>query len=303
MKTTHLVTKSSLIGLVVAFAALGLTSGLAQAQQVTLQAGGNTNLYTSENLTFGGDKKESTPATLGAGNYKESATGASFYVYCLDPLTFLGNPLTYTKLTGSGNAALSTFITAGTAPDSVNSYTEQFSKGVYTAVNNTTTAASSYDDQATGTGANRVLSKVTELFNYAYADATNTGSAIKSAAFQYALWEILGDTKAGTSAGTWVDYNSASGGLREGTIASVTAVNTSLQAQVNTYLTALNTGVWGSVGSFTNYTFTVYNSSASQTLVSVTQAGNKVPEPGSLALAGLAFAGLAFTRRQSKRKS
>ena len=302
MKTTHLVTKSSLIGLVVAIATLGLTSGLAQAQQVTLQAGGNTNLYTSENLTFGGNKKESTPATLGAGNYKESATGASFYVYCLDPLTFLGNPLTYTKLTGSGNAALSTFITAGTATDSVNSYTEQFSKGDYTAVNNAT-PASSYDDQTTVAGASRVLSKVTELFNYAYADATNTGSAIKSAAFQYALWEILGDTKAGTSAGTWVDYNSASGGLREGTIASATAVNTSLQAQVNTYLTALNTGVWGSVGSFTNYTFTVYNSSASQTLVSVTQAGNKVPEPGSLALAGLAFAGLAFTRRQSKRKS
>jgi len=305
MKTSHFDTKSNVISLVFGFAALGLSAGSAQAQTVTLQGGANANLYKAENLTFGSNKLEKVPATLGAGNYKESTNGASFYVYCLDPLTSLGNPLTYTKLTGIGNSALSTFITDGTVTTSVNSYTEQFGKGAYTAVNNTT-ASLSYDDQATGAGASRVLSKVTELFNYAYADATNTGSATKSAAFQYALWEILGDTKGTT--GAWTAYSANGGGLREGTIANVGAYDATLGAQINTYLTALNTGTqagWSTAGLSTasNYTFTVYNSSTSQTLVSVTPTGNSVPEPGSLALAGLAFAGLAFSRRQSKRKN
>lgn len=284
-----------------------LVASLSHAQTVTLQTGSSANQYKTENLTFG-QTLEKKPATLGAGNYKESSNGASFWVYCLDPLTSLGNPLTYTKLTGSGNAALSTFISSPVVANSVTSYTEQFGKGGdYATVSSSAVAtANKYDEQASGTAGNtRVLNKVTELFNYAYADATLTGNSTKSAAFQFALWEVLGDTKAGASAGTWASYNAASGGLREGTkLGGATAIlDAGLRTQINTYLTALNTGNWAGIGTGTasNYTFTVFNSASSQTLVSVTQTA--IPEPGSLALAGLALFGVVYTRRQGKAKT
>ncbi|WP_310386952.1 hypothetical protein, partial [Roseateles sp.] len=105
-----------------------LVAGLSHAQTVTLQAGGSANQYKTENLTFG-QTLEKKPATMGASSYKESTNGASFWVYCLDPLTSLGNPLTYTKLTGSSNAALGTFISSPVVANSVTSYTEQFGKG------------------------------------------------------------------------------------------------------------------------------------------------------------------------------
>lgn len=310
MKLTIPAAKTSLFCHAAAVAVLGLSAGLSHAQNVTLQDGNLGTQFRSENLTFG-ETLNKTPATLGASSYKESTNGASFWVYCLDPLTSITSPLNYTKLTGSGNGALNQFITTAGTPSNFTSYNEQFGKtgGDYAkaALGNSNVANSKYDDQTAATAGNaRVLSKITDLFSYAYADATLTNSLTKSAAFQYALWEVLGDTKGTT--GNWLSYSSTTGGLREGTTwgGSSDLVNvgysTALKNQIDVYLAALNTGNWAGIGTgkATNYTFTVYNSSTSQTLVSVTPQSNGVPEPGSLALAGLALFGVVYTRRQSK---
>jgi hypothetical protein len=136
-----------------------------------------------------------------------------------------------------------------------------------------------------------VLSKITELYNYAYADSQT--SAAKSAAFAFALWEIEGETVA--------PYSTSTGGLR------------STDANLGIYLAGLNTHDWGGL-SFQAYDFGVYqadpiNSSQSFLYVSAVT-GNRnqgadapIPEPstGLLVAAGvLAWVG---SRRASRRSS
>jgi len=135
-----------------------------------------------------------------------------------------------------------------------------------------------------------VLSKIQELYNYAYADSL-TGAA-NSAAFAFALWEIEGETVSPYSTGT--------GGLR------------STDANLGTYLSGLNTGNWGSL-SYQAYDFTVYQAdpiSSSQSFLAVTAvSGHKntgadapIPEPstGLLVAAGaLAWVGSRRVGRRS----
>ncbi len=253
-------------GVTTAVLALGVT-GQALANNVTLSNSGQsiTSGYT---VKFGSES--SKQVTMGALGMSDG--NSNFWVYCLDPLTATNLPGSYTT------TSLSNFVTGG-------AYESLFNKPAYTK----STIQPYYDNQNTGT----VLNRLSALYEHAYSDSLT--SSLKSAAFQYAVWEIEGESSLSTTAGG-LRYTGGSGTFRN---------------QADAYLTALTSGNWSNVNGVnltttTNYTFTVYASNplgGSQTFLRVTpKTGNGTPNevstPGSLALAGLGLFGLAFSRRR-----
>ncbi|MCH7344069.1 PEP-CTERM sorting domain-containing protein [Pelomonas sp. CA6] len=262
--------------------AMGFALGALQAQA------GNANL-SSANQTKGtsatvyfGDSSRS--ASFRSQKVTDTSSNESFWVYCVDPLTSTDLPSSYTTM------SLSDWLT----PTGSSEYKAQFSQGSYT--------SSTYTNPASGNkyiarNEATVLSKLTELYAHAYAEAdpTKSGNDTKVAAFQWAVWELEGES----------NYSSTAGGLRFNTAAATP--NASLKTQVDAYLSALASGNWSNVNgtdlsATTNYTYTVYQSNnfASQSFLRVTAAGNSnnVPEPGSLALAGMALFGVFSLRRK-----
>jgi len=272
----------------IAAVALTLGAGLAHAQTVTLSDGsinGSSNKYEVEPVKFGSNASSNT--TMGAFAVNDGS-GASFWVYCLDPLTTANLPGTYTK------TSLGTFMNDGSVSNGMRSYTEQFAGTPYTAVQASyDDARLSSDNSNTNKTTIQVQGKIEELYSRAYADSLT--SSAKSAAFQFALWELEGETKSTST------YGRSTGGLTTG------SSDTAFTGALDKYLKALNTaagstGDWASIGlgAITNYTFTVYNSTTSQNLLRVDKASTGVPEPGTLALAGAALFGIAYTRRKAK---
>lgn len=229
-----------------------------------------SDLIQGRTLKFGNE----TPDGRSMGSFEvRDSSNNEFWVYCLDPLTGFSTAQPYSTM------PLSTWLLSnGTAN---NGYDALFDTSRYT--NDTIDngrAAGGYFDRNTAT----VLNKLTELYQHAYNDSLT--SNLKSAAFQYAIWEIEGDT--GYSAST------AAGGLE------YTGGNATFASQVGNYLTALNTGNWAAIGlaAVTNFTFTVYQPGvgSSQVLLSAKPSG--VPEPSTLALALLGVVGAASLGRR-----
>ncbi|MCV2354110.1 PEP-CTERM sorting domain-containing protein [Paucibacter sp. B2R-40] len=255
-----------------AIALLGLATGAAHATVELTKTG--ANLFDGRTVQFG-SVVPGGQSTMGAWKVNETNGAQNFWVYCLDPLHTSISPDTYDKV------SLSNFVTAAAADAG---YTKLFASTPYQANG----IVNLYDDSTNATTA-KVLNNLTSLYQHAYADSLT--DAKKSAAFQYAIWEIEGD-----GAGA---YSRTTGSFKYTGTDSADGVFT---ATVDKYLAGLNTGTWANgLTTVTNYTFNVYNpnpSGSGQAVMSATA----VPEPGSLALAGLALFGMVYTRRQSKAK-
>jgi hypothetical protein len=259
------------------------------ATTVTKATGTGSSLGETHSLVFGNTAARNV--NMGAWKVNEgtsSTLGAnSFWVYCLDPLNNYISPDTYDKVD------LSNFVNGykATPTGPTLGYASIFAGAKYQAAG----VQGVYDDSTTTTS--RVLSDLTNLFQHAYADSIT--SSVKSAAFQFAIWEILGD---GAGQSTNKKYYSA-GYTNSGLDVTADAANNTqaFKSQVDTYLNGLN-GTWAAgLSGTTNYTFSVYNpnpSGSGQALIRAT--ANAVPEPGSLALVSLAVFGVVYTRRKGK---
>ncbi len=237
------------------------------------------SLLKSEKMKFGTNSAGSVSA--GALWATESPSNSSFWVYCLDPLVSAHSPTAETPYGLTAFLGSSSYFGAAAYANVGSVYVKQ----------NATT----------------VQNNLVELYSHAYNDSLT--SKTKSAAFQYAIWEILGETEA--------NYGTDVGGLKANTY--VGNSDSAFRAQADAYLSALNaTGneaaVWGAVNGFNlsaaqNFTYTVYTpntTGSSQAFLGVVASTltstNGVPEPGTGVLA--AMGALAwFGARQRKNKA
>ena len=255
--------KSYVVAAIVGLGLIG-ASGTSLAQTTKLYEQAGTKTSTNGGL---GARKVDTGNT--------ATTADDFWVYCIDTGTSWTNGTTNTVVSGLDNYLIN-LVGARTQTY----YREQFSTGAYTATN-------SYGDLTTPA---TVRANLDELFRYAYADSLT--SNVKSASFQYAVWEVLGEKTSGV---TGNPYSRTTG--FKGTN------DTELNSQIDAYLNSIYTHSWGSLTA-TNYSFTIYYAAGtSQAQIGVTPlpSGNGVPEPGSMLLVALSgMAAVATTRRKRR---
>lgn len=275
MKNTVIFAKR--LGVSLGLAALSLVSVSAQAQ--SLYDGSATDKTGSYQLKFGNTYKEA-PMSLGALSVSSNSNKSnSFWVYCLDPLNSANLPSAYQTV------GLENFVKSNSGTPT---YQALFTAAPYSSVSLKTGSASTSYEMRDKT---KVYDNLVELYSHAYADSLNNTE--KSAAFQFAIWSILGEDP--------TRYSATDGGLRH------TGSSTTFRAQANAYLSAVNNDSWGAVNGVnlsttTSYTYTVYASSTlgtSQTFLAVTpKPSTGVPEPTSALLAAIGLVGIGLSRRR-----
>jgi hypothetical protein len=239
----------------------------AQAQAQVLNSSGSLGEAHALSLNAGASYASTW---RGANSLNDGAS--TFWAYCIDARTGYTNGSHYTA------TSLSNFLGA------TGRYASQFGQAAYTS-----TASTGYVAQHVATVQNSLIN----LFAHAYADSLT--SAVKAAAFSYAVWEIMGETS----------YNTNTGGLRSNEVSA-------WRTQTDAYLSALSTNSWSNVNgvnlnSAMSYLYTVYYTAAqgaSQSFLRVTQnTGTGVPEPGSLALTLVGLLGVGHMVRRKRQRA
>ncbi|MBB2486865.1 PEP-CTERM sorting domain-containing protein [Mitsuaria sp. WAJ17] len=282
MSTAALTKTFATLGASLGFAVLSMGSALAYN---TSLSNTGTNRYSQADLQIGAYTKGNQ--TMGASLINDSTAGKQFWVYCVDPLTT--SKLTSTYATATLDSFMGVTLNSGGVATGGNgaasAYKTLFTSAPYSTVDN-------YEYQS---GTVSLYNNLVELYSYAYKDSMTSNT--KSAAFQYVLWELLGD------AGSGVADPTKSGG------AYFSNTNfESVRTQAEKYLDALNNAnesFWTSSLGLTKsaYNYTVYKSTSSpssQAFLAVSDKPSKVPEPGSIALAFAAFGAVAYTRRRKQ---
>jgi hypothetical protein len=276
----------------VTFAAQLLLVGAANAETLVIKDYGPVNGfvdgYNNQSMTLNFPAVTSTNGgpvfntIAGSMNIKDSNNN-NYIAYCIDPLTYLNSPASYSL-------------------QNLETYLDPSAAGAY----NTQFQLARYVDASNGTGpffTNQravVESRLNELYKYAYKDSLT--NSVNGAAFQYAIWELVGENDAQLGAGV--------GGL--------TMTNNALAAaRADQYLTALTAAsevsAWSGIGLSANantYIFNVWvpspSQSGSQAHVFVTEGGptggSNVPEPSTAAL-GLLGALAAMRSLKGRRKT
>lgn len=134
------------------------------------------------------------------------------------------------------------------------------------------------------------------LWHHAFAMATATSSsegtpAVRAAAFQWLAWDILGDA---TSNGGVIDLTS--GSVRLDTTA--TGNTASVRTLATTWGSNINNGTWTSA----TRDLRILQNSSLQNLI-YENPGSSVPEPPTMAIAGLALIVISYVGRKHGRMS
>ena len=282
MSTAALTKTFSTLGASLGIAVLGMSSAL--AYNTSLSSTGTTR-YGQADLQIGAYTK--TGQTMGASLVNDSTAGKQFWVYCVDPLT--SSKLTSTYSTASLDSFMGVTLDGAGTATSGNGAASAY-KTLYTSSPYSTADYYEYKSGTVG-----LYNNLVELYGYAYKDSMTSNT--KSAAFQYVLWELLGDA-----------YSGAADPTKNGGAYFTNTNYESVRTQAEKYLDALNNAnesFWTSSLGLTKsaYNYTVYKSTASpssQAFLAVTDKRSSVPEPGSIALAFAAFGAVAYTRRRKQ---